>query len=97
MQFIYFIINFPSNIHKSGQYLNYHSIKALKRIGLFFNGRNLATLVKALNFLLVVEQRLDTCLSNFRLLSNEIPRSLTLLLSQTISRQFRPHLLTSLS
>ena len=47
------------------------------RIRLFLNGGNLATLVKALNFLLAFEQILDACLSNFRLLSNVIPRSLT--------------------
>ena len=65
------------NIHANGQYWNCDSIKALKRIHLFLNGRNLATLVKALSFLLAFEQILDTCLSNFRLLSNVIPRSLS--------------------
>ena len=50
----------------------------------FLNGRNVATLVKALSFLLALELILDMCLSNFRLLSIVIPRSFTLLLSQAI-------------
>ena len=74
----------PWNIRKSGQYLNYDSIKTLNRIHLFLNGRNLVTLVKALNFVLALEQILDAYLSNLTLLSNVIPRSLTPLLSQTI-------------
>ena len=75
--FILLLIYLPWNIRTNGQYLNCDSIKALKRIPLFLNGRNLATLVKALSFLLAFEQILDTCLSNFRLLSNVIPRSLS--------------------
>ena len=58
---------------------------------LFLNERNLATLVKALSFLLAFEQILDKCLWNFRLFSNVIP-SLTSLLSQTISVWFCPRL-----
>ena len=75
------LICLPWNIHMDGQYSNCDSIKALKRIRLFLNRRNLATLVKSLSFLLAFEQIFDTCLSNFRLLSTVIPRSLTSLLS----------------
>ena len=62
-------------------------MKALKRIRLFLNGRSLANLVKTLSFLVAFEQILETCLSNFRLLSDAIPRSSTLLLSQAILYQ----------
>ena len=41
--------------------------------------------VNLLSFLLAFEQIVDTCLSNFSLLFNVIPRSLKLLLSQTLS------------
>ena len=69
----------------NGQYLNGDSNGFKWRIRLFLNGGNLATLVKALTFLLAFEQILETCLSGFRLLSNVISRNLTLLLSQNIS------------
>ena len=80
------LICLPWNIHESGQYLNCDSIKAVKSIRLFLNRRNLATLVKAISFLLAFEQILDTCFPSFRLLSNVISRSLTSLLSQAISQ-----------
>ena len=64
--------------------LNVRSLQALKRTRLFLNGRNYSTLVKALSFLLDFEQILYTCLWNFSLLSDVIPRSLTSLLSQSI-------------
>ena len=79
------LICLPWNIHASGQYLYCGSVKALKIISLFLNGRHLATLVKVLNFLLAFEQILATCLLNFNLLFDVISRTLTLLLSQTIS------------
>ena len=71
------IINLTSVKHPY-EHLNCDSTKALNRIGFFLNGGNLASLVKALNFLLDFEQILDICLSNFRLVSNVILRSLTL-------------------
>ena len=78
----------------SGQYLNCGSVKALKQTSLFLKGRNLATVVKMLSFVLALEQILDTCLSNFSLLFNVIPRSLTLLLSQTMPIFARFYFLT---
>ena len=84
MYIVYLISCLPLKIHTNGKYSNCNTIKALKRIRLFLNERNLATLVKALIVLLVFKQIFDTCLSNLRLLSNVIPRSLTLLPSQTI-------------
>ena len=88
--FILSFICLPWNIHTSRQYLNCASVKALKAISLFL--KNLATLVKALSFLLPFEQILNTCLSNFSLLFNVIPRSLTSLLSQTISLSNYTHI-----
>ena len=65
--FILSLVGLPLNIHTRGQYLNYNSIKALKRIHLFLNDRNLATLVKTLSFLLVFFSKiLDKFFSNFR-------------------------------
>ena len=53
IEFIYLVINLPSiKHHINEQYLNCDSIKALKKIRLLLNGRNLAALVKALSFLL---------------------------------------------
>ena len=45
----------------------------------------LQCILKALSFLLAFEKMLDTCLTNFRSLSNVFSRKLTLSLSQTLS------------
>ena len=72
------------NIQKIRQYLNWESAKTLKCIILLLKGRrnNFAILERVLNFWLTLLQSFRTCLSNFKSLSELIPRSLTSLLSQ---------------
>ena len=60
--FVLSLVCLPWNIHTREQYLNCNSIKPLKRIRIFSNEGNLATVVKALSFLLAFKQILDTCL-----------------------------------
>ena len=52
----------------------------VKRINLFFKGRNLTTLVKALGFQFALKQIFEACATNLRLLSIVTPRISTSLL-----------------
>ena len=70
------------NIQTIGKYLNWDSTKAVKSALLLLKESNLAILERVLNFWLALLQNFRTCLSNFRFLSVEIPRSVTALLSQ---------------